>query len=98
MRTNTINSENSAATEAPEQRPKRAATEKAKPQKKPAPAKMAGKRKAEPANKKTEAIALMKRAKGATLAEIVTVTGWQPHTVRGVASILGRKGGDKIES
>ena len=25
-------------------------------------------------------------------------TGWQPHTVRGFVSILGKKGGDKIES
>ena len=32
---------------------------------------------------------MMKRAKGATLAEIITATGWQPHTVRGFVSILG---------
>jgi Protein of unknown function (DUF3489) len=41
-------------------------------------------------------IAMMKRAKGATLAEIVKATGWQPHTVRGFVSILGSKGGEKI--
>jgi hypothetical protein len=40
----------------------------------------------------------MKRAKGATLAEITDVTGWQKHTVRGFVSILGGKGGEKIES
>ena len=34
-------------------------------------------------NKKAEVIALMKRAKGTTLAEIVEATGWQKHTVRG---------------
>ena len=49
-------------------------------------------------NKKAEVIALMKRAKGVTLAEIVEATGWQKHTVRGFVSILGSKGGEKIES
>ena len=41
---------------------------------------------------------MMKRAKGATLPEIMKATGWQPHTVRGFVSILGGKGGEKIES
>ena len=41
---------------------------------------------------------MMKRAKGATLAEIMKATGWQAHTVRGFVSILGSKGGEKIES
>ena len=41
---------------------------------------------------------MMKRAKGVTLAEIMQVTGWQKHTVRGFVSILGSKGGLKIES
>jgi hypothetical protein len=49
-------------------------------------------------NKKAEVIAIMKRAKGATLAEIIEATGWQKHTVRGFVSILGSKGGQKIES
>jgi hypothetical protein len=49
-------------------------------------------------NKKAEVIALMKRAKGVTLAEIVEATGWQKHTVRGFVSILGSKGGQKVES
>ena len=49
-------------------------------------------------NKKAEVIAMMKRAKGATLAEITEATGWQNHTVRGFVSILGSKGGEKIES
>lgn len=43
-------------------------------------------------------IAIMKRAKGATLAEILKTTGWQAHKVRGFVSILGKKGGEKIES
>jgi len=49
-------------------------------------------------NKKAEVIAMMKRAKGATLAEIVDTTGWQKHTVRGFISLLGSKSGLKIES
>jgi hypothetical protein len=49
-------------------------------------------------NKKAEVIAMMKRAKGVTLAEIVEATRWQKHTVRGFVSILGSKGGEKIES
>lgn len=47
--------------------------------------------KADPVNKKAEVIALMKRAKGAKLAEIVKATGWQAHTVRGFISILRKK-------
>jgi hypothetical protein len=49
-------------------------------------------------NKKAEVIALMKRAKGVTLAEIMETTGWQAHTVRGFVSILGSKAGLTIES
>jgi hypothetical protein len=49
-------------------------------------------------NKKAEVIAMMKRAKGATLSEIMAATGWQKHTVRGFVSLLGSKGGEKIES
>jgi hypothetical protein len=39
---------------------------------------------ADRANKEAEVIAMMKRAKGATLPEIMKATSWQPHTVRGV--------------
>jgi hypothetical protein len=49
-------------------------------------------------NKKAEVIAMMTRAKGVTLAEIMEATGWQKHTVRGFVSILGSKGGHSIES
>ena len=49
-------------------------------------------------NKKADVIAMMKRPKGVTLAEIMEATSWQAHTVRGFISILGSKGGEKIES
>jgi hypothetical protein len=49
-------------------------------------------------NKKAEVVAMMKRAKGVTLDEIRQITGWQRHTVRGFVSILGSKGGLKIDS
>jgi Protein of unknown function (DUF3489) len=77
----------------------RKASKKGKPAKKASPAKKpVGKPKADRTNKKAEVIAMMKRAKGATLPEIVEATGWQPHTVRGFVSILGSKGGETIES
>jgi hypothetical protein len=38
------------------------------------------------------------RAKGASLTEILTATGWQAHSVRGFISTAGKKHGVKIES
>jgi len=73
------------------------ATKAAKGKKSPARAKFAPKA-SDRTNKKAEVIAMMKRAKGVTLAEIMETTGWQAHTVRGFVSILGSKGGEKIES
>jgi Protein of unknown function (DUF3489) len=71
---------------------------KIKPAKRAGQSKKAtGKPKADRANKKAEVIALMKRAKGGTLAEIMAVTKWQAHTVRGFVSILGSKGGEQVE-
>ena len=49
-------------------------------------------------NKKAEVVAMMRRPKGATLAEIMAATGWQKHTVRGFVSLLGKKGEAQIES
>jgi len=85
----------------PEAKPKKA-TKGAKAAKKAKPVKNAAKKAAgkatERSNKKAEVIAMMKRAKGVTLADIMKVTGWQAHTVRGFVSILGSKGGEAIES
>ena len=41
---------------------------------------------------------MMKRAKGATSAEVMEITGWQKYTVCGFVSILRSKAGLKIES
>jgi hypothetical protein len=95
MNTTTESEQN--ASEIPQPKTKRPAGKKAKPAKARA-RKPAGKPKADSANKKAEVIALMKRAKGATLAEIMAATKWQAHTVRGFVSLLGSMGGHKIES
>jgi hypothetical protein len=91
----TIDPENSSKP-VPEAAPPKGAR---KPAKKAGRAKKATlKPKAERTNKKAEIIAMMKRPKGVTLAEIMKATDWQAHTVRGFVSILGSKGGEKIES
>jgi hypothetical protein len=41
---------------------------------------------------------LIGRPKGATLAELMKATGWQPHSVRGYISTLGKKEGRKVTS
>jgi hypothetical protein len=98
----------SAPTSEPEAKPEKSAkaakpskaakpTKKVKGGKKTTPSKKPAD-KGERSNKKAEVIAMMKRAKGATLPEIMEATGWQKHTVRGFVSILGSKGGEKIES
>ena len=95
----TTESENASAPDVLQPKTKRSPAKKAKPAKRAGGAKKpASKPKADRANKKAEVVALMKRAKGATLAEIMAATKWQAHTVRGFVSILGRKGGEKIES
>lgn len=99
MNTTTESEQNASAPEVSQPKTKRKPTKKAKPAKKGARArKPAAKPNAERANKKADVVWMMKRAKGATLAEIMKATGWQPHTVRGFVSILGGKGGQKIES
>jgi hypothetical protein len=101
MSENAIDSENTSKPAPDMAKPKgaRKPAKKAKPTKKVSRAKKpAAKPKTDRTNKKADVIAMMKRAKGATLAEIMKTTGWQPHTVRGFVSILGSKGGEKIES
>jgi len=53
----------------------------------------------EAGSKKSEVIDLMRRAQGATLAEIMELTGWQAHTVRGfVSGMLIKKLSLNVES
>lgn len=44
------------------------------------------KRQGEPSTKLTALIAALSAAKGATLAQMMTLTGWQAHSVRGAMS------------
>lgn len=39
-----------------------------------------------PASKLDKLVAALRMPKGATLAQLVTITGWQPHSVRGAMS------------
>ena len=50
-------------------------------------------------SKKAEVIDLMRRSQGATLSEVMELTGWQAHTVRGfISGTLIKKLGLKVES
>jgi hypothetical protein len=66
--------------------------------KKAAKANKTSKPKEERANKNAELIALMKRAKGATLAEIIKSDELGAAHRPGFVSILRKKGGENIES
>lgn len=44
-----------------------------------------------PNTKQSQLIALLRSRKGATMARMTTLTGWQPHTVRSVLSAALRK-------
>ena len=44
-----------------------------------------------PASKQSQLISLLRSAPGATLAQMMTLTGWQAHTVRGMLSGSLRK-------
>ena len=76
-----------------------ATKKKAKSSKKPskgAPAKEASAPRLE--SKSATILALISRAKGATLVEIMEATQWQAHSVRGFLSTAGKKHQLKIES
>lgn len=47
---------------------------------------------ARPASKQSKVIHLMRRNEGATLDELVTATGWLPHTTRAALTGLRKKG------
>jgi hypothetical protein len=52
-----------------------------------------------PASKGAKVLELISRAKGATLAELMQVTGWQAHSIRGfISGALGKKMGLTVES
>jgi hypothetical protein len=87
--------------------PKGKATTKATPAKAAPKAKKAAKeskpakepKAARTGSKSEEVIALLKRKGGATMAEIMALTGWQKHTTRGwVSGFLGKKMGIDVES
>ena len=53
---------------------------------------------ARPGSKKAIVLDMLKRPEGATLREIMSLTSWQSHSVRGFISGLGKKMGLKIKS
>jgi hypothetical protein len=92
-------------------RARHVAPSKGRPAKKAAAAKKAHTRanSAKPPNKKgasarqgsktAKFVDLLKRPGGATGADLMKATGWQPHSVRGfISGVLGRKMGLKVTS
>jgi len=88
---------NAALQGAPDAPKAKGPAKKATASKKAARAKQ-GAKEARNGSKKATVLDLMRRSKGVSLAEIMKVTGWQAHSVRGFISILGSRVGEKIES
>ena len=73
-------------------------SKKATSGKKAAPARR-GTKESRRGSKSAKVVELMRRPKGATLAEIAKATGWQAHTVRGfISRALVKEQGLKVES
>ena len=53
---------------------------------------------ARPGSKTAKILELLKRPGGATLKKLLKATSWQPHSVRGFLSLLGKKKGMAVES
>jgi len=71
-------------------KPRAAATpSKAKPARKAAPPKQAAT--ARRGSKTAKILDLLKRPGGVTLKKLIGATGWQPHSVRGFLSAIGKK-------
>jgi hypothetical protein len=51
-----------------------------------------------PGTKSAKVIAMLERKGGATAAELLKATDWQPHSLRGFISIFSKKTGRKIAS
>jgi len=65
----------------------------------PTGADIAPERKTRDGTKQAQLIAMLRRKQGATIAQIVAATGWQPHTVRGAfAGALKKKLGLTVTS
>jgi hypothetical protein len=78
-------------------RPAHAAPTKAKPASKATSTKQTAP--ARPGSKTARILDLLKRPGGVTLKELIKVTGWQAHTVRGFLSgTIGKKMGTPVES
>jgi hypothetical protein len=53
---------------------------------------------ARPGSKTAKILDLVKRPGGATLKELQKATSWQPHSIRGFLSVLGKKNGLAVQS
>jgi hypothetical protein len=70
-------------------KPKKGASKKASETQNPEP---------RPESKGAKILEMLRRAKGASLAELMKATGWQAHSVRGFISTAGKKHDVTIES